>query len=375
MAFCLAMVSCEKKESSTSTAPSVKGVEAKNFEATVDGKEVKLYVLKNGSITMQVTNYGARVVSLFTPDRNGNEGDVVLGFDTLEKYQQDYARYYGSAIGRYANRIGAARFSLDGKTYDLDKNDNKVNMLHGGFSSYDCKVWTVEKVTENSIDFSYVSPDGENGFPGTVTIKMTYTLTPENELKIVYAATTDKPTVINLTHHSFFNLHGEGKGSINDHELTIKAKEITPVDDLLIPDGTLRPVVGTPFDFTQAKSIESALAQEDEQMKKGNGLDHNWVITKDNPEGVEWVASIYDPVSGRLMDVLTDQVGIQFYGGNFFDGKPVGKNGEPHRFREGFAMETQKFPDSPNHDNFPSTRLDPGETYTQTCIYKFSVRP
>ena len=347
--------------------------DAQAFTATVEGKPVSLYTLRNGDLTMQVTNFGARVVSLWTPDRNGVAEDVVLGYESIDRYLDNGGeRFLGAALGRYANRIAGGHFTLDGKEYTLPQNDNGQT-LHGGLKGFDSVVWDVESATDTTIVFRYRSADGEEGFPGNLDVTMTYTLTPANEFRIDYRAETDAPTVVNLSHHSFFNLKGEGNGTILDNELWIKADSTTPVDGFLIPTGELAPVEGTPFDFRQPTVIGARIESDNEQLKNGHGYDHNWVLTREG-EGVELIASLYEPTTGRVMEVLTDQPGLQFYSGNFFNGKSIGKYGRPQSYRESVALETQHFPDSPNHENFPTTRLNPGETYTHTCIYRFSAR-
>ena len=347
--------------------------DAQAFTATVEGKPVSLYTLRNGDLTMQVTNFGARVVSLWTPDRNGVAEDVVLGYESIDRYlNNEGERFLGAALGRYANRIAEGRFTLDGQEYTLPQNDNGQT-LHGGLKGFDSVVWDVESATDTTIVFRYRSADGEEGFPGNLDVVMTYTLTPANEFRIDYRAETDVPTVVNLSHHSFFNLKGEGNGTILDNELWIKAAATTPVDANLIPTGEIAPVEGTPFDFRQPTVIGARIESDNEQLKNGRGYDHNWVLTREG-EGVELVASLYEPTTGRVMEVLTDQPGLQFYSGNFFNGKSIGKYGRPQSYRESVALETQHFPDSPNHENFPTARLNPGETYTHTCIYRFSAR-
>lgn len=342
------------------------------FTATVEGKPVSLYTLRNGDLTMQVTNFGARVVSLWTPDRTGAAEDVVLGYESIDRYLNNTGeRFLGAALGRYANRIAEGRFTLDGREYTLPQNDNGQT-LHGGLKGFDRVVWEVESATDTTIVFRYRSADGEEGFPGNLDVTMTYTLTPANEFRIDYRAETDAPTVVNLSHHSFFNLKGEGNGTILDNELWIKADSTTPVDGFLIPTGELAPVGGTPFDFRRPTVIGARIGSDNEQLKNGRGYDHNWVLSREG-EGVELVASLYEPTTGRVMEVLTDQPGLQFYSGNFFNGKSIGKYGRPQSYRESVALETQHFPDSPNHENFPTTRLDPGQIYTHTCIYRFST--
>lgn len=344
------------------------------FNTEIEGKQISLYTLKSTSgLTMQVTNLGARVVSLWVPDKNGKFEDIVLGYESIDRYILNKGeRFLGPVVGRYANRIAKGQFELDGTTYQLPINNNG-QALHGGLKGLDMVVWNVDKVTDNEIQMSYVSPDGEEGFPGTMKLSLTYVLTPENEFKITYAATTDKATVINLSHHGLFNLKGEGNGTITDHILTINASNTTPVDSVLIPSGEIASVEGTPFDFRKPTVIGERINTENEQLKNGAGYDHNWVIDRKTDKDVEFVASVYEPVSGRKMEVWSDQPGVQFYSGNFFDGTVSGKYGKPLKYREAFALETQHFPDSPNHPNFPTTRLNPEETYTQTCIYKFSI--
>ena len=366
----ISMLSCRE--------PKLKGVtllDAEKFTTLVDEKNVSLYTLESGNgIYMQVTNYGARVVTLWTPDRNGNYEDIVLGYETIDRYINNKGeRFLGPVVGRYANRIAGGRFELDGITYQLPLND-KGQSLHGGIKGLDRVVWDVDMISKNEIVFSCVSPDGEEGYPGTLRIKMSYLLTPDNEFKINYSATTDQPTVVNLSHHGIFNLKGEGNGTITDHILTIHADYITPVNEKLIPTGEFMEVENTPFDFRTPTAIGDHINQENIQLKNGAGYDHNWVISKTNTSEIKQVATLYEPNSGRLMEVWSDQSGLQFYSGNFFDGKVMGKYGKTLNYREGLALETQKFPDSPNQPGFPSARLNPEETYQQTCIYKFSVK-
>ncbi len=348
-------------------------LDAAAFTGTVDEKPVTLYTLRNGNLTMQVTNFGARVVSLWTPDRTGKFEDVVLGYENLDRYVNNQGeRFLGAALGRYANRIAEGRFELDGKEYTLPQNDNGQT-LHGGTKGFDMVVWDVERSNDTMIVFRYRSADGEQGFPGNLDVEMSYTLTPDDAFRIDYRVQTDAPTVVNLSHHSFFNLKGEGNGTILDNELWIKADSTTPVTKVLIPTGEIVPVEGTPFDFRTPTAIGARIESDNEQLRNGRGYDHNWVLSREG-DGVELVASLYEPTTGRVMEVLTDQPGLQFYSGNFFDGKSLGKYGRPQSWRESVALETQHFPDSPNHANFPTTRLDPGETYTHTCIYRFSMR-
>ena len=347
---------------------------AEAFETNIAGKQVSLYTLHSGNgLTMQVTNYGGRIVSLWVPDKDGKYEDVVFGFESIDNYiNHQGERYLGPVIGRYGNRIANAKFELDGVEYQLPANDNG-NTLHGGPQGFDDQVWTVDKVSDNSIQMSYTSPDGEEGFPGTVKTVMTYELNMNNEFVINYKSTTDKPTHINLTNHSQFNLKGAGNGDILDHMLTINASHITPVDSVLIPTGEITSVEGTPFDFRMATLIGKRIDEDNVQLNKGKGYDHNWVVDKTEENKVELIATVYEPQSGRVMEVLTDQPGVQIYTGNFFTGEVMGKYNKPLHHRGAIALEVQKFPDTPNQPNFPTTRVNPGEVYTQTCIYKFSV--
>lgn len=323
-------------------------------------------------VRMQVTTLGARVMNLWVPDRSGNAVDVVLGFDTPEEYLSSSEPFFGTAIGRYGNRIANGKFSLESKTYDLPINNGK-NTLHGGPGGFHNVNWTVIESDESHIVFSYVSKDGEEGFPGNLKVTMTYFLTEENEFKITYEAETDQATPVNLTHHSFFNLNGEGISDVLDHEMMLAAKQYTPVDSSLIPLGTLDPVAGTPMDFTTAKQIGRDIEQETEQLRYGGGFDHNWVLDKKMGE-LELAASVFAPQTGIAMEVWTTEPGIQFYSGNFLDGSIKGKGGKAYNFRAAFCLETQHFPDSPNQPNFPSTILKPGKKYSQICVYKFSTK-
>ncbi|MDR1984877.1 MAG: galactose mutarotase [Prevotellaceae bacterium] len=342
------------------------------FSAVVDNRQISLYTLQNGDITMQVTNFGARVVSLFTPDKNGNYADIVLGYPDIQSYLNNRGeRFLGCVVGRYANRIAGGKFVLDGNTYALPCNSGGQT-LHGGVKGFDSVVWNVESASEHEITFSYLSAHNEEGFPGNVHVLMTYSLTPDNEFKITYKATADQTTVVNLSHHSFFNLGGEGSGSIENHILTLNASRITPVNGWLIPTGDLMNVENTPFDFRTPHAIGERINENHEQLKYGSGYDHNWVLDCKSIE--EPAAIVYDPESGRELMVFTDQPGIQFYSGNHFSGTVEGKYGKLHKSRESFALETQKFPDSPNQPDFPTTVLNAGETYQHTCIYKFNIK-
>lgn len=358
----------------SSSEQDLKLMKAEDFTCQIDGQQVGLYTLRGGDLTMQVTNYGGRVVSLWVPDREGHYEDVVLGYDCIERYVDNQGeRFLGACVGRYANRIAKGQFTLEGETYQLSTFNNG-QCLHGGDKGFDRVVWTVKEVTDHRLVLTYLSKDGEEGFPGNLSVEMTYELTPQNEFHVAYHASTDKTTVVNLSHHSFFNLKGEGNGSILDHELMIHADAILPVDSVLIPLGSIQKVEDTPFDFRTPHPIGERISEENLQLKNSRGYDHNWILTRQNEGTLELVASLYEPQSGRLMEVETDQIGLQFYSGNFFDGKSKGKYGRTLDFRSSVALETQKFPDSPNHACFPTTVLHPKEVYTHHCVYRFSTR-
>lgn len=349
-------------------------MKAEDFRATVDGKTTELYTLTNGTLTMQVTTFGARVVSLWAPDREGNMADIVLGYQSVDRYINNRGeRFLGSVVGRVANRIGAGEFTLEGVKYTTPKNNNGQT-LHGGDKGLDMVVWDVVSATDNALTLHYIAPDGQDGFPGNLDITMTYTLTPENEFRVDYSATTDKTTVVNLSHHSFFNLKGEAGGTITDHILQIDADSITPTDSNLIPTGEIRPVEGTAYDFRTAHAIGDMIDSDDEQLAAGRGYDMNWVLNREDNGEVVRVLSLYEPQSGRAMDLLTDQIALQFYSGNFFDGSYTGKYGKLLAFRESVVFESQRYPDAPNHDNFPSVLLRPEEQYRHTCIYRFYTK-
>jgi aldose 1-epimerase len=341
----------------------------------VDGKPVDLYTLTNANgVEMKVTNYGGIVTSLKVPDKYRNLGDVVLGYDNLQDYVKSNP-YFGCIVGRYGNRIGKAKFTLNGVGYTLAKN-NGDNSLHGGIKGFDKVVWDAQAMVgadSVSVEFKYMSKDGEEGFPGNLSVTVTYALTNDDELKIDYLAATDEVTVVNLTHHSYFNLAGAGSGDILGHELMLAADKFTPVDEGLIPTGELRPVAGTPMDFTQPTVIGDRINQDYEQLVFGKGYDHNWVLNSGGGS-MALAASVYEPKTGRMMKVYTTEPGMQFYAGNFLDGSNIGKGGKAYEFRNGFCLETQHFPDSPNKPDFPSTVLKPGEEYKTTTIYKFSAK-
>jgi aldose 1-epimerase len=372
--FCIlisaAAVSCQSNKKGEAM------IEKNSFGKLADGKEITVYTLKNAKgMTAKIIDYGATVVSLTAPDKNGKFADVVLGYDNLEGYVKG-TTYFGGIVGRYGNRIGKGKFTIDGKEYQLAVN-NGANHLHGGIVGYNKVVWSVDgtAMTKDgpSITLTYVSKDGEENYPGTVKLTAVYTLTNENALSIVYTGTTDKTTVLNPTNHSYFNLTGDMNNTILDHELMINADNITPVDTGLITTGILAPVANTPMDFRTAKKIGKDINAEYEQLKFGGGYDHNWA-TNNYDKKVRLIATVYEPKSGRLLETLSDQPGVQFYCGNFLDGRVAGKGGIKYAKRTGLCLEAQHYPDSPNKPQFPTTLLKPGETYHQTTIYKFSAK-
>ena len=369
-AMALLLVSCGPKKKE------VKLIPAENFNTEVDGKKVSLYTLHNGFLTMQVTNYGGRVVALWVPDRRGSYEDVVLGYDRIDKYvNNEGERYLGAVVGRCANRISNGTFTLDSVTYQLPQNDGE-NTLHGGLVGADKMVWDVVSANDSVIKMHALFADGQDGFPGNLDVTMTYTLTHDNQFQVRYAATTDAPTLCNFSHHSFFNLKGEGNGTILDHELQINSRYMTTVDEHLIPNGKFSGVKNTPFDFREKHFIGDNISADDEQLRNAKGYDHNWIIDKSDVKAYTWNATLTEPKSGREMQVWSDQVGLQFYSGNFFNGKGIGKCGKSFNFREGLALETQYFPDAINHEALaPMPILRPGDEYHQICAYKFTVLP
>jgi len=365
---------CKKESATPDDAGQTKGttnmlVKKEPFGSLPDGSAVELYTLTNQhGLKARLMTYGAILVSLEVPDRNGNPADIVLGYDSLDEYVRNNP-YFGAIVGRYGNRIAKGRFAIDGVTYSLATN-NGENHLHGGLKGFDKVVWQAEPVEEAGavgVKLSYLSKDGEEGYPGNLSVSVIYTLTDADELKIHYEASTDKATPVNLTHHSYFNLAGQGSGDILGHELMLEADRYTPVDDGLIPTGELAPVKGTPMDFTAAMTIGSRLGQV-----KG-GYDHNYVLTGGGGK-MTLAARVYEPSSGRVMEILTVEPGIQFYSGNFLDGTITGKSGKVYQKHYGFCLETQHFPDSPNKSHFPSTILIPGQRYSTLTIHKFFVK-
>ena len=345
-------------------------IDTSTFHRKVDGKEIRLYTLKNSKGTeVWLTNYGARIVSVITPDSVGNPADIALGYRTFDEYLNDNM-YLGCIVGRYANRIARGKFTLDGVTYSLYLN-NGQNTLHGGLKGFDKQVWDSHQ-NGDTVFFSYLSKDGEEGYPGNLMVHVFYVLTDDNHLLLDMQAETDKKTIINLTNHAYFNLNGEGSGDILGHDLTLVADAITPVDSTLIPTGELMPVDNTPFDFRKPYSIGARINESHQQLAYGKGYDHNWVLSK-APGAFGLAARLHSPVTGRILEIWTTQPGIQFYSGNFMDGTAKGKSGGIYAFRNGLALEPDHFPDSPNQKNFPSVLLNPGEKFHETIEYVFIV--
>lgn len=358
----------------TSCNQSVKNKEMvkKEVFGTHNGKEVYLLTLTNkeGNV-ITLTNFGAKITWIEVPDKNGKKDNITFGYDTFdETVKGDMS--FGSVVGRYANRIAKGKFTLDGTEYSLPLNDGP-NTLHGGPAGWHSVVWNTEVLKDNqypSVRFTYISPDMEEGFPGTANAEVIYTWTDKNEIVMDYKCTTNKKTVINVTNHAYFNLHGAGNGDILDHVMTIKASAFTPVDSVMIPTGEIRPVAGTPFDFTTPHAIGERIGEKYDQLVLGRGYDHNFVLNKKENVAV----TVYEPVSGRMLEVITDQPGMQFYTGNFLDGTKTGHGGKPYKFRSGLCLESGHYPDSPNHPAFPTTVLNPDETFKSTTIYRFSVK-
>lgn len=362
------------KENADKIADSAQTVlETKNFDTIIDGKKVNLYWIGNKDIKASFTNYGGRLVSLLVKDKTGKPVDVVVGFNSAKGFKNSTEPYFGATIGRVGNRIAKGKFTLEGKQYQVPLNNGK-NALHGGIKGFQDVVWDAEKTNENTLVFSYVSPDGEQGFPGNLKVKVTYTITDDNSIKMEYEATTDKTTIVNLTNHAFFNLNGEGSGTILNHELQIYANEFTPVDEGLIPNGELKSVKNTPFDFTFEHTIGGRIETKDEQLKFGKGYDHNYVLNGTKKNGLNHAATISGDQSGITMDIFTQEPGLQFYSGNFMQSKNTMKSGSKDDFRTAFALETQHFPDAPNQPKFASIVLKPGEKYHTVSYYQFSVK-
>ena len=372
LAGAIAMTSCSTKKADDGQTP---GIEKAAYGQLPDGRTADLYTLRNAAgMTVAITNYGGTIVALTAPDRDGKFEDVTLGFDSLAGYTTNRT-FFGALIGRYGNRIAKGKFTLDGKPYSMVTN-NIGNHLHGGTVGFDRVLWTATPVDgdEPALKLTYLSKDGEEGYPGNLSVTVTYTLKKDNALAIDYQATTDKPTVVNLTNHTFFNLSGGAKRDILDHVLTLNADRLVPVDKTLIPTGKLTPVAGTPFNFTKPTRIGDHINDStDVQIKYGLGYDHCWVAT-DSSHAMKPIAMVLEPTSGRVMEVETTEPAIQFYTGNFLDGTVTGREGFPYKKRFALCLETEHYPDSPNHPSFPTTTLRPGETYKTTTVYRFSVK-
>jgi len=342
------------------------------FRDTTGAQATALYILKNGHAQAAVTNYGARLVSLIVPDKTGNPTDVVVGYDNINNYLHQPDTYFGAIVGRYGNRIAKGHFKLNGKQYTLATNDGP-NTLHGGKKGFDAGIWTGKQLSDKSLQLFYLSTDGEEGYPGNLQVKVTYTLTDSNTLRVDYEATTDKATVLNITNHSYFNLNGQGSGTINDHVLQLNADAYTPVDSTLIPTGKIEPVAGTPFDFRQPTAIGARINDNNQQLKFGHGYDHNFVLNK-SKDSLGLAAIVQGDKSGIVLTVRTDQPGVQFYGGNFMKGTNPIKAGKKDDYRSAFCLETQHYPDSPNEPSFPSTELKPGETFRSSTTFTFATK-
>jgi len=359
---CYAMASKEKSEMNVKVEP---------FGKTADGQDVKIVTLTNGKITARITNYGGTIVSFETPDKSGNQADIVLGFEDVQDYGKPTNPFFGAIIGRYGNRIGGGKFTLDGKDYKLGVNDGN-NTLHGGVVGFHKKIWNIDsaevKGNKAELKLSYLSKDGEEGFPGNLKCVVTYAITADNKLEMKYEATTDKPTVVNMTNHAYWNLAGQGSGDVLGHEVILNSDKITAVGEGLIPTGELKNVKGTPFDFQKPEKIGARIKQIDI-----GGYDHNFVL-KGKAGKMQVAAEVYEPTSGRVMKIETTEPGIQFYSGNFLDGTLKGKEGKIYNKHGAFCLETQHYPDSPNHPNFPTTTLKPGEKYETVTIHTFSTK-
>jgi aldose 1-epimerase len=376
LAGALGLASCHSNSNKTPQGDTLEITvpQKANFTDTVQGKQVSLYTLQNHrGMSVYITNYGGRIVALTVPDKTGKTTDVVVGFGTLKAYTHPLGSFYGALIGRVGNRIAKGKFTLDGKQYALAIN-NPPNSLHGGAAGYQDLVWDAVQPNDSTLELSYLSKDGEGGYPGNLNIKVTYSVSEDNALKINYQATTDKKTIVNLTNHSYFNLNGAGSGTILNHLLQINADRFTPVNSTLIPTGELASVAGTPFDFRTATAVGQRIEADNQQLKFGKGYDHNFVLNSPKIEGaLLQAATLTGDKSGIVMNVITDQPRLQVYTGNFMDGSYTLLNGAKDSHRTAICLETQHFPDSPNHNNFPSIVLEPGQKYETTTVYKFSV--
>ncbi|MDX2301800.1 MAG: aldose epimerase family protein [Microscillaceae bacterium] len=386
LCICLFIQACNTKNTQENTqntdstsqqseSSSLELAKAANFQQEIDGKKTDLFTLKNASgMTTTITNYGGRVVNLYVKNKSGEWMDVVLGLEKVADYVATTERYLGANVGRYGNRIAKGKFSLDGKTYTLATN-NAPNHLHGGKKGFQDLVWDARQVNDSTLELSYLSKDGEEGYPGNLQIKITYQLTTDNALQVDFEATSDKKTICNLTHHSYFNLNGvKDTSTINNHLLMIPAEKFTPVDATLIPTGVLATVEGTPFDFRKETPIGARLNDKHPQLEYGKGYDHNFVLPAKEDTSLQLNATVYSPKTGIFMEVFSTEPGVQFYGGNFLNGTVKGKGGVTYIYRSALCLEPQHFPDSPNRPDFPSTVLNPGETYRNTIIYKFSTK-
>lgn len=373
------LVACNQSINKQTTATAMKDTTAYEklpaesaFEKTVDGKQTHLYFLKNkNGMEAAITNFGGRLVALLVPDGSGKMIDVSVGIGSVEGYIQSTEPYYGATIGRYGNRIAKGRFTIDGKEYTLAIN-NPPNTLHGGKKGYQDVVWDAKKTNGQTLELTYLSKDMEEGFPGNLTIKVTYTISDDNAFECSYEATTDKTTVVNLTNHAYFNLNGEGSGTILNHMVQIQADNYTPVDSTLIPTGKIESVKGSPMDFTKPATIGARINDASQQLKNGKGYDHNFVLNRHDIN--QPIATVTGDKTGIVMEVYTEEPGLQFYSGNFMQSKNIMKYGEKDDYRTAFAMETQHYPDSPNQPGFPSTLLKPGQVYKTKSIYKFKTR-
>lgn len=376
-------VSCKENKNNNSTQKDMNqesttqlaknSLENKNFETVIDNKKTSLYWIENNGLKAAFTNYGGRLVGLWLIDKNGKETDVVVGMNSVIGFQKSTEPYFGATIGRVGNRIAKGKFTLEGKEYNVPLN-NGENALHGGKKGFQDVVWSADKTDEHTLILTYIAADMEQGFPENLHVKVTYSITADKTLKMEYEATTDKTTIVNLTNHAFFNLNGEGSGTILNHELQLFAQQYTPVDSGLIPTGKLENVADTPFDFLEKHTIGERIETKNEQLEFGKGYDHNYVLTGDIKDGMQHAATITGDLSGISMDIYTTEPGIQFYSGNFMQGKNTFKSGAKDNFRTAFALETQHFPDAPNQPNFPSITLKLGEKYHTISYYHFSIR-
>lgn len=373
-AVLLAVAAVSQMQAAPEHAPAASGIEKRSW-GSFEGKEVFLYTLRNAAgLEATITNYGGIITSLKAPDRNKKFEDVVLGFDNLDAYaSKNDTGYFGALVGRYANRLAHGAFTLDGKQYHIPKNEGGINTLHGGNRGFDKRVWDAKEIDSPrpGLQLHYLSPDGEEGFPGNLNVTVEYSLDDKNNLRIDYTATTDKDTVLNLTNHSYWNLAGAGNGTILGHKMTINADRFTPIDSTLIPTGAIQSVSGTPLDFRKATPVGERIDDSYEQLTLAKGYDHNFVVNK-GAHSLAFAAKVEEPNSGRVLEVLTTQPGVQFYSGNFLNGKTAGIGGA-FNYRSALALETQHFPDSPNHANFPSTVLHPGQTFHETTVYRLAV--